>query len=217
MDDSELDKFILKFKLLWGSGHNAHLDLERHAGQAWVGIRVQLGQDPELQTPKTCKNSPSRQRRRARRAAAKCAKDDHQAEEALADQQLDVTEAENASTKNSNKEKAVEALNVENEVEDEFCRNAEFIESVLDDVETSVTFAFNSEYGEQDIEEAIEEIFPDKTAVMSAKLLSRVRIAPTSGVHDCVLRLEVAAPKTFVWPKLQGVDVFVFKDIVKIR
>ena len=212
MDVSELDKFILQFKHLWRSGHNAHLNLECHAGQAWVGIRVRLGQEPGLQTQKkTCKNSPSRQRRRARRAAAKCAKGDHQAEEALEDDQLDVTKAEKA----ANKEKAVKASDVENEVEDEFCRNAEFTEGVLD--ENSVTFNFNSEYAEQDIKEAIEEIFPDKTAVRSAKLLSRVRVAPTSGVFDCVIKLEVAAPKTFEWPKLQGVDVFVFKDIEKIR
>ena len=80
-----------------------------------------------------------------------------------------------------------------------------------------MTFNFNSEYAEEDIKEAIEEIFPDKTAVRSAKLLSRARVAPTSGVFDCVIKLEVAAPKTFEWPKLQGVDVFVFKDIEKIR
>ena len=67
----ELNSFIIKFKQLWRSGQDAHLDMECHAGQAWVGICVQLGHGPELQIPKRGnKNTPSRQRRCARRAAA---------------------------------------------------------------------------------------------------------------------------------------------------
>ena len=77
----ELNSFILKFKHLWRSGQDAHLDMECHAGQAWVGIRVQLGQEAGLQIPKS-RNTPSRQRRRARRAAARGEQDQH-AEEAV--------------------------------------------------------------------------------------------------------------------------------------
>ena len=39
----EIDKFVLKFKSLWKSGLTAHLDLDAHAGEAWVGLRVRVG------------------------------------------------------------------------------------------------------------------------------------------------------------------------------
>ena len=68
----ELNSFFIKFKHLWKSGQDAHLDMGCHAGQAWVGIRVQLGHEAGVQMPKNRKsNTPSRQRRRARRAAAR--------------------------------------------------------------------------------------------------------------------------------------------------
>ena len=40
---TELDTFIHKFHQLWQAGLTAHLDLDTHAGNAWVGLRVQLG------------------------------------------------------------------------------------------------------------------------------------------------------------------------------
>ena len=42
MDDSELNKFVLKFRNLWKAGHDAHLDIDSHAGQAWVGLKAWL-------------------------------------------------------------------------------------------------------------------------------------------------------------------------------
>ena len=80
MVDKELDSFIEKFKQLWKKGAGAHLDLDAHDGQAWVGLRVRLGQPPgphllQPQHPSNSRlrtrNNPSRQRRRARRAAAR--------------------------------------------------------------------------------------------------------------------------------------------------
>ena len=71
MEVSELDTFIVKFKQLWYSGHSAHLDIDTHAGHAWVGLRVRLGQAPgplHHQPPKKTRDGPSRQRRRTRRA-----------------------------------------------------------------------------------------------------------------------------------------------------
>ena len=75
--DPELHTFFQKFNQLWNAGLNAHLDLDCHAGQAWVGLRVQLGQEPgplhqQLYPnfkPDKFKESPSRHRRRVRRAA----------------------------------------------------------------------------------------------------------------------------------------------------
>ena len=73
---TELDTFVKKFHQLWKTGHNAHLDLESHDGVAWVGLRVQLGHAPgpqhhplHPQFTNRNKESPSRLRRGARRAA----------------------------------------------------------------------------------------------------------------------------------------------------
>ena len=42
MVDTEIDFFVKKFKQLWRAGYGAHLDIDAHAGQAWVGLRVRL-------------------------------------------------------------------------------------------------------------------------------------------------------------------------------
>ena len=80
MSITEIDNFVKKFYQLWNAGHTAHLDVDTHAGNAWVGLRVQLGHAPGplhhhphppfFQAQKKTV-SPSRQRRRARRAAAR--------------------------------------------------------------------------------------------------------------------------------------------------
>ena len=77
----ELDTFVKKFQQLWNDGLTAHLDLDTHAGNAWVGLRVQLGQvlgpthqhQPFPSQVYTKVESPSCQRRRARRAATQAA------------------------------------------------------------------------------------------------------------------------------------------------
>ena len=76
--DSELESFLTKFRGLWNSGFDAHLELESHAGQAWVSLRVRLGHAPgPVQHPRhfahqnRTRNGPSRQRRRERRAEAR--------------------------------------------------------------------------------------------------------------------------------------------------
>ena len=77
---TELDTFVQKFHQLWNAGLNAHLNLDTHAGSAWVSLHVQLGHlpgPPHLQPhppfyPVAKKvASPSRQRRQDRRAAAR--------------------------------------------------------------------------------------------------------------------------------------------------
>jgi hypothetical protein len=127
---NKLDSFFLQFKHLWRSGQDAHLDLECRAGQAWVGIRVRLGQEPGLQqTPKKQRNrdTQSRQRRQARRAAARGKHEDHHASEAQdvllaseahANHQTNQNEAAEAT---DNSVKAVEVIPVT--PDDEFCRD----------------------------------------------------------------------------------------------
>ena len=39
-----INYFISEFHQLWKAGVTAHLDLDTHAGQAWVGLRAPLGQ-----------------------------------------------------------------------------------------------------------------------------------------------------------------------------
>ena len=66
---SEIENFLKKFHQLWSNGLTAHLDLDTHAGQAWVGLRVKLGSPSNVNYSHTT----SRQRRRERRAAARVA------------------------------------------------------------------------------------------------------------------------------------------------
>ena len=78
MHVTELHSFISKFHQLWEAGVTAHLDLDTHAGQAWVGLRVQLGQSPgpgyqhehRRFVQPTPPRSPAYYRRQERRKAA---------------------------------------------------------------------------------------------------------------------------------------------------
>ena len=72
-------KHIFKFHQLWEAGVTAHLDLDTHAGEAWVGLRAQLGRVPgPLQStnhgpPRRSHRNPAYYRRQERRKAAKTA------------------------------------------------------------------------------------------------------------------------------------------------
>ena len=139
MNATELDSFVFKFKNLWESGVDAHLDLECHAGQAWVGFRVWLGHAPGPHQPnippkpRRARDGPSRQYRRARRAAAR----EEHAEEAV---KLNETPTNEADKGFEVENKAAEAEH-NNEVNDEFCPNTDY---TVDDPneDNSVTFRF---------------------------------------------------------------------------
>ena len=89
MAATELNAFICKFHQLWQAGLTAHLDVDTHAGNAWVGLRVQLGH--HVPGPIHCQVNPhpsfsqssSRQRRRAWRMAARQQENNTAAEEAV--------------------------------------------------------------------------------------------------------------------------------------
>ena len=102
---TELDSFVYKFNQLWSAGHSAHLDLDTHAGRAWVGLRVQLGHHaplPPYHLPHNFpqyshkKDSPSRQRRRAKRAAAAQKANAEEASKINKEVAVDVAENESA-------------------------------------------------------------------------------------------------------------------------
>ena len=97
---TELDTFVKKFHQLWNYGITAHLDLDMHAGDVWVGLRVPLGQVPgplhrvhSFHQEVPIKESPSRQRRRARRAAVRQASTTNTARQASTSN-TEVVEAE---------------------------------------------------------------------------------------------------------------------------
>ena len=101
MFSEELDSFLMKFHQLRKAGRTAHLDIDTHAGQAWVGLRVMLGSDKNQQQFQSSSSSrhrsPSYYRRQERRKAAKQSVDN---------------EAEKASESTSDKKnEAVEVLN----------------------------------------------------------------------------------------------------------
>ena len=71
MFDSELNSFLTKFHQLRKSGATAHLDVDTHAGQAWVGLRVMLGPIQHQPSSSQRHRSPSYFRRQERRRAAR--------------------------------------------------------------------------------------------------------------------------------------------------
>ena len=78
MASQEINSFVEKFHQLWKAGFTAHLDIDTHAGEAWVGLRVKLGHGREHHREGEHRASfyskeenSSRQRRRHRRAAAR--------------------------------------------------------------------------------------------------------------------------------------------------
>ena len=68
-----MDNFVKKFHQLWKAGVTAHLDLDAHAGRAWVGLRVQLGEVPagQVHRPPHRHRGPAYQRRQEKRKAAR--------------------------------------------------------------------------------------------------------------------------------------------------
>ena len=84
----KLNSFINMFHQLWKAGDTAHLNLDTHAGQAWIGLRTPLGYSgqPRQYPPQTPTHrqystqspnhrSPSYYRRQECRKAAKAADD----------------------------------------------------------------------------------------------------------------------------------------------
>ena len=131
MSVTELDTFIQKFYQLWNAGQTAHLDVDSHAGKAWLGLRVQLGHAPGplhhqphplFVQPQKKTLSPSRERRRARRDAARLnaeeAVDQEPSKETATEKEAIVTNVETADQHQTAEEveDVVEHAIVDNEV-----------------------------------------------------------------------------------------------------
>ena len=126
MHAEQVDSLILKFKQLWKTGFDAHLDLHTHAGQAWVSLHVRLGHSQEHRHQRydnRSRNGPSRQRRREKRANAR--RDAEKATENLVPNEgvseIATMEAEEATSKvleiETNDEKADEKSDESEEIE----------------------------------------------------------------------------------------------------
>ena len=133
----------------------AHLDLDTHAGNAWVGLRVQLGQvpgpphqqvQPFPQTVHKKGESPSRQRRRARRAAAKAASTANS-------EAVEADKVENETTEDVDDEKVADleetfVAEETEEVVDEFCLDDEFY-AKIDELVDENSEAFKIQFSDK--------------------------------------------------------------------
>ena len=164
MHAAELDSFIFKFKHLWRAGCDAHLDINTHAGQAWVGLHAQRPHHQNLYTNvNKARNGFSRQRRRERRAAQR-----KQAEEATTNESTEVTE-EVIDTNNTEKVAAEEVDTVSS-------RESEKAETDLIETHTAGKAA-ESEKEKTDL------IEPDRAekAVETTGIDKNVQISPDEG------------------------------------
>ena len=74
MSRNKLENFVNKFNQLRQAGYSAHLDVDTHAGQAWIELRVLLGPGPMKYTDKKPQKQhriPSYLRRQERRKSCK--------------------------------------------------------------------------------------------------------------------------------------------------
>ena len=79
MADHHVRSFVEEFHRLWRDGQSAHLNLDCHAGEAWVGLRLRLGhprahgRGPQQNHDRVRRRGPGYSRRLERRAAQRAA------------------------------------------------------------------------------------------------------------------------------------------------
>ena len=133
---AELNSFVSKFNSLWATGSNASLTFESNAGQAYVTLRLCLGEHPrKLDDPATgvLKKhlSPSKLRRRERRAAERLSAENIKSADVI--EKSDIVEkagSDSITIANSVKDDVTETMNTMNyyDVEEISCvktRNSE--------------------------------------------------------------------------------------------
>ena len=203
---TELDTFVRKFHQLWNDGVTAHLDLDTHAGNAWVGLRVQLGQvpgpphqqvQPSPQQVHRKFESPSRQQRRAKRAAAKAENasnteaveaavendNENVTTEGVDKKVSDVAEMHEETVDVSKVAAEAPAADIIDNLDDEVCSEEEYnkkqkvtgsaIPQVDGTVDEEVVLTIVSDYHREDIEYTLKEVIP---VDVEMELISVVRI-----------------------------------------
>ena len=73
MVDQQVNSFVQKFRDLWREGHSAHLDIDCHGGEAWLGLRLRLGQQLHRGSDSEHRRGASYSRHMERRAAQRAA------------------------------------------------------------------------------------------------------------------------------------------------
>jgi hypothetical protein len=219
---TELETFVQKFHQLWSTGKSAHIDLDTHAGRAWVGLRVQLGHVPgplhhQLRHPPypkvhKKKDSPSRQRRRARRAAAQKVN----AEEVV-DKETDEEKVPSENAEQANESELIPAsvkdvvIEAADNVVDEVCSDKEYIPQFDGTYDAEVVYTFVSDFHQEDIEYTIKELIPED---VDTTLVSVVRIGGLQSADQlCTLLIKMPPEKNFIWPIMSKSQSEVIKDL----
>jgi hypothetical protein len=241
---TELDTFVRKFHQLWNDGLTAHLDLDTHAGNAWVGLGVQLGQVPgpphqQVQPSHQHVNrkfeSLSHQWRRARRAAARAENTtnteaveavERENETEAADAKVPDVEMHDETFDGKISEVAAEATAdnvIDAPLNDEVCCDAEYssqkvtgqaIPQVDGTVDEKVMYNFVSDFHREDIEYAIQEFMPED---IETKLVSVVRIGGLQSADQlCTLMIRMPPEKNFIWPMMSRSQSEVIKELKSV-
>jgi hypothetical protein len=237
--ETELDTFIKKFKDLWKSGIGAHLDIDTHAGEAWVGLRVRLGHAPgpphyQVQVQERARNGPSRQRRRERRAQERKQVEAEEASKAVSENETDsveeVMELATADVVISNLNYLSSNADAEIDYSCDFCETkfsslravqihigkkhkvtGSPIPQVDGVCDTEVAFSFVSDFHKEDIEYTLQEFIPD---YVETKLVSVVRIGGLQSADQlCTLLMKMPPDRNFTWPTLSKSQSEVIKDL----
>ena len=186
MVPSELESFIGKYRQLWNNGYTAHLDVGTHAGKAWVGLRVQL--DGRLHTGPS-DTGTSRERRRARRAAARAA--NHcPSPNREQDTHKEVAETGNSGILEDEKNEVGSNQEVITEEVENYVAPAEKVVEVVHENETEEVEDNASKILEQD---EIADIPPTPTSVtenvivssIQAKVPDKIRVYCTATIDNC--------------------------------
>ena len=187
----DLDSFLHKFKHLWHCGFDAHLDVDTHAGEAWVGLRVRLGQNKnptyhqKTFLKRNSRESPSKQRRRDRRAA-------------LREEQADVNQAESENVKSpaSKESESVDTTLNENEIgaiDEEFAA-VEAVEAEA--VEAEVMVGENILFSV--IENTVEETLKEKESLTVEVLEDVIEKNPPEPVVVWTTGVFDTSPKEYI-------------------
>ena len=105
---------------------------------------------------------------------------------------------------------------------DEFCRDAEFEENILND-EKSVTcreiFSFKSAFAEENIEESLDEILKN-TNISSKKIIHRDQLGSGSALYLYTLELKIERGKhqktSLYWPQMSPSQMELFQNLKRI-
>jgi hypothetical protein len=211
-----LDSVIKKFHQLWKAGFTVHLDLDAHAGKAWVGIRAQLCHPlgPEHQQIHHPFSSPSSQRgtvyqqrqerRRQAAEAAAAAKQAAQVEAEHADKAADtearqvdketaelaVTPFDEAGDALVASDVAVEAVDkVDGTVRDEVCSNEEYF-SCIEMKKCSIQLIPVNQANIEVFRENVEKYFEERKDINESIVTCRIENAGRNVRLETIVRRQ---------------------------